>query len=98
MDDKHVAALLEDLRGQFKVFGEALQATRTEFGAALQETRVELGGKIDDVAADVAGLKTDVAGLKTDRADVKARLTRVEHGLNGGSKKAPPTARTPKKK
>lgn len=83
MEDAHVVVLLEEIRGQFKVFGESLSLTR--------ET---LGAKIDAVAADVAVLKDDVAVLKddvgvlkVDVADLKRRMTRVEGHLNGAPKR-----------
>jgi hypothetical protein len=86
MEDAHVAVLLEDLRSQFKVFGEALESTRevlqreiAEVSSNLRhemgEVSSSLGRKIDDVAADVT--------------EVKVRLSRVEERLNG----APPRSR-----
>ncbi len=79
MEDVHVAALIEDFRGQFKVFGEALQAQR-EALQANTATLDRLDGKVDGIAADVAVLKVDMA-------DVKDRLTHVERGVNGKARR-----------
>jgi hypothetical protein len=72
MEDVHVAALIEGFRGQFKVFGEALQAQND---------------KLDQLDAKVDGIAADVAGLKVDMADVRDRLTRVERGVNGKTRR-----------
>jgi hypothetical protein len=94
MEDRHVAVLLEDLRSQFKAFGEDLlgvraQLTRetTRLSGEIEHVARHLGGKIDSVASDVAVLKTDTA-------DMKSRLTRVEERLNG----APPPSPRPDRK
>jgi hypothetical protein len=86
MEDVHVAALIEDFRGQFKVFGEALQAQR-ETLQAQNDKLDQLDTKVDSIAANVAVLKVDVAVLKDDMADVKARLTHVERGVNGKTRR-----------
>jgi predicted phage tail protein len=90
MEDTHVAVLLEDIRGQFKAFGEDLQGVRaqlsreiTKVSGELEHMGRDLGRRIGGVAKDVAILKTDVAVLKTDVADVKIRLTGVENRLTG---------------
>ncbi len=74
MDDTHVAVLIEDLRGQFQVFGEALKVTNEKLDVFAKGTNERFDGldhKLDLAAADVAVLKTDVAVLKTDVAVLK---------------------------
>ena len=81
MEDTHVEVILEEVRSQFKAFGEGLQGVRAEIqvlredvadlGTELFHQTTVLGGKIDGVAKDVAVLKTDVAVLKTDVAGLK---------------------------
>jgi hypothetical protein len=89
MEDAHVAAILEDVQSNFRVFGEALKGLTVkvdnlEVGMAATRRQVDvLGLKIDLVAKDVAIVKTDVAILKTDMGNVKDRLTGVELRLNG---------------
>ena len=95
MEDAHVAILLEEMRGHFRVFGEAQQGTRdqvTGLAQSLQETRDELGRKIDLLSADVAVLKADMA-------DIKPRMARVEQhlGLNGAPKASARKGRSPRK-
>lgn len=76
MEDRHVAVILEDLRGQFRVFGEALGSQNV---------------KLDALARDVADVKVRVAHVETDIADVKVRVAHVEHMvMNGASTKRRP--------
>ena len=49
--------------------------------------------RIDEVRADIVGLKTDVADLKTVMEVVIALLERVERGQSAGSVSAKPSAR-----
>jgi outer membrane murein-binding lipoprotein Lpp len=89
VEDTHVAVLLEEVRGNFKVVGESLAALKTNVDADCKTLNTKVDGIASDVShlkADVAVLKTDVAVLKTDMADVKARVTRVEHVVNGGAR------------
>ncbi|HEX4512808.1 MAG TPA: hypothetical protein VH054_04705 [Polyangiaceae bacterium] len=79
MDDVHVAALIEDLRGQFKVFGEALQANNDK----IDELGARLDGRIDRLDGRIDGLENKVDDLAIDMSDVKKRLGRVERALNG---------------
>jgi hypothetical protein len=76
VEDKYVAVLFEEIGGNFKAFGESLGSLNVKFDAMASDVAV--------LKTDVAVLKTDVAVLKTDMADVKARVTRVEHVVNGG--------------
>lgn len=53
MDDTHVAVLLEEIRGQFQVFGERLQ-----------NTEEKLGAKIEVLQTDVTDVKQRVTGIE----------------------------------
>jgi outer membrane murein-binding lipoprotein Lpp len=85
MDDKLVAVLLEDLRGQFKGFGDAVRATNEKIDTLAQTTN----DKFDLLDRKFDLMASDVAVLKTDMAEVKERVTRVEHVVNGGTPKRP---------
>jgi len=100
MTHQDVAVLLEEIRSQFRVFGEALQGNREVLGEKIDrlDTRLShvelhvsvLRTDVGILKTDVGSLKSDVAVLKDDVSDVKIRLERVEHhlGLNGASPKA----------
>ena len=79
MEDHAVAVLLEDLRSQFRVFGEALQGQRD----ALQrlDDKATAGFNAQDVR--LQRLETGVSVLRTDVSDVKERLGHVEIRLEG---------------
>jgi len=81
-DDKfsptEVGALIEDLLGQFKVFGEGLNDLRekvdTLTGIVNHEAKKSDLSRMDiaTLKADIATLKADVATLKADVATLKA--------------------------
>jgi len=88
VEDSHVAVLLEEIRGQFKAFGEGLTLAREQLGAKIDAVAADVAALKTDVSVlktDVSVLKTDVSVLKTDMGDVKHRLARVEKHLNGAS-------------
>ena len=74
MEDGDFKVVLEDLRAQFKVFGDSLHLTNGNVASLRDELRVsheKIDAKIWVLQADVTELKTDVADLKTDVADLK---------------------------
>jgi uncharacterized protein YukE len=109
MEDAHVAILLEEMRGHFRVFGEAQQGTRdqvTGLAQSLQETRDQVTGLAqslqetrDELGRKIDLLSADVAVLKADMADIKPRMARVEQhlGLNGAPKASARKGRSPRK-
>ncbi len=90
-DDKfsptEVGALIEDLRSQFKVFGEGL--------SDLREKVDTLAGKVDTLAGKVDTLtgivnheakksdlsRIDIANLKMDVANLKTTVSRIEEDI-----------------
>jgi chromosome segregation ATPase len=95
MKQAHVGALIEDLRGQFKVFGEALQTTNEKLDrldgrmTGLEGRMTGLEGRMTRLDGRMTTLEDKVDGIAIDMADVKKRLTHVEHALNGGSRRKP---------
>ena len=75
MEDALVAVLREDLRSQFKAFGESLEETRDSLRADIHATRAELGEKVDAVSSDVA--------------ELNSRMKRVEKHMNGAPRGRP---------
>ncbi|HBE78197.1 MAG TPA: hypothetical protein DDW65_10510 [Firmicutes bacterium] len=55
MDDNKVAVLLEDLRAQFRTFGEGLQLLNDKVDKGFQEVKTE----IDSLKLEVTNLKAD---------------------------------------
>ena len=74
-DDKfsptEVGALIEDLLGQFKVFGEGLNDLREKVDTLTGIVNHE-AKKSDLSRMDIATLKADIATLKADVATLKA--------------------------
>ena len=67
MDDNKVAVLLEDLRAQFRTFGEGLQMLNDKVDKGFQE-----------VNSEITSLKTELIGVKADLSNFKAE-NRQEH-------------------
>lgn len=68
MDDNKVAVLLEDLRAQFRVFGEGLQLINEKVDSGLKEVKDEIGS----LKSDVNGLRAEVSNLKAVNTTFKA--------------------------
>ncbi len=84
MPAREVAVLIEDLRSQFRAFGEGLKALsdKTDGIAANQAVTLE---KVAGLEIKVAGLEVitkriqaDVAEIKTNLQSHAQRLTRLE--------------------
>lgn len=92
-----MAIVVEDMRSQFRAFGEALEAVETRLTNESRRTREEIGtrqdllelairdntARISALEGGVQGLKTDVAELKTDVAEIKGHLVVVDSRLDG---------------
>lgn len=96
-----VAIILEEMRSDFRAFGEGLKAANGKLDQVVADVTL-LKDKFSDIQADtrilraeVAVLKTDVSGLKDDMRGVKSEVRGVkEHlGLNGAAPKKPRTPR-----
>jgi hypothetical protein len=80
--------VLESLRGDFKVFGEALADVKAEVHDVRVEVHnlsAETQAGFERVDRELAGVKHEIAGMKHDLADVKVDLGLVksavlEHG------------------
>ena len=79
MTEHDVAVLLEEVRSQFKIFGEALQGNREEH----QRTRLELGGKIDGLDTRLIRVEGRLEGVEGRLEGVEGRLEGVEGRLEG---------------
>jgi septal ring factor EnvC (AmiA/AmiB activator) len=82
------AVVVETLRGDFRVFGEALAGLTTKVDSGFERVDRELTSvraDLSDVKHDLGAVKQDLAGVKDDLAGVKHELGLVksavlEHG------------------
>ncbi len=88
-DARAFAVVVEQLRGDFKVFGEALGGFRRQVGEELGEFRQELGGlrqqmtdgfaavdrRFERVEHELAEVKRDLGDVKVDLGLVKSAVT-----------------------
>jgi chromosome segregation ATPase len=72
--------VLEDLRGQFKVFGEGLDAVRADMNEVRKQGNATFEA-VGELKEDVAVLKEDVAVLKGDMQEVKEELHLIRNEL-----------------
>lgn len=70
MEDRKVQVVLEDIRAQFRAFGEAQQGL-VEKVDDIKKTVSQNTEDIKIIKTDVSILKTDVSVLKTDVAELK---------------------------
>jgi predicted nucleic acid-binding Zn-ribbon protein len=74
MEDNKVAILLEDLRSQFRTFGEGLQLVNEKMDREFTELKADVTG----LKTEVTGLKMEVTGLKVEVREMKDQ-NRQEH-------------------
>jgi chromosome segregation ATPase len=73
--------VLESLRGDFKVFGEALADVKAEVHDVRVEVhnlRAETQAGFERVDRELAGVKHEIAGMKHEIADVKHEIADVK--------------------
>lgn len=70
---REVAVLIEELRGQFRIFGENLSAVKSKVEAIFEEQ----GRQKEEIFI----IKTDINVIKTEIKEIKARLDRVEEDI-----------------
>ena len=76
VDEAAFAVILEDIRSQLRVFGEALQElpTRREMHEALDSLRVELRSEMGELRSEMGEMRTDISLLKTAVLDLAKRI------------------------
>jgi len=73
--------VLEDLRSQFKVFGESLDAVKKKG----EETFEEVGNikvEITEIKTEITEIKTEITEIKTEITEIKKRLDSIEKRLS----------------
>jgi tetrahydromethanopterin S-methyltransferase subunit G len=78
MEDAHVVVVLEEIRGQFKVFGESLRATNDKIDRLAYDMNDRFDG-VDSRLSNVEGRLTNVEGRLSN---VEGRLSNVEGRLS----------------
>jgi len=79
------AVLVEDLRSQFKVFGEALQGQREEFGRRFDaaDARADrTDGELALVKAAVLENSREIREVRGDLHEVRGAVARIELALD----------------
>jgi hypothetical protein len=71
------AVVVEQLRGEFKVFGEALGGLRQQMTEGFADVRRDIG----ELKHDVTVLKHDMVDVKRDLAEVKVDLGLVKSAV-----------------
>ena len=69
--------VLEEIRSDFKVFGENLQMTREVLGGKIEELQSDMSV----VKSDVRELKSDVRELKSDMREVKSEIVKINERI-----------------
>jgi ribosomal protein L29 len=75
------AVVVQELRGEFKVFGGALSGLRgemTELRGEMTELRQQVTGGFERVEHELGEVKRDLAEVKVDLAEVKVDLGLVK--------------------
>jgi chromosome segregation ATPase len=75
--ERAFAVVVEQLRGEFKVFGEALGGLRQQMTDGFARVDRELG----EIRRDVGEVKQDLAEVKRDVGEVKRELGEVKRDL-----------------
>lgn len=73
--------VLEDLRSQFKVFGEALETVREEMGQSVTGLREEIGTLRDEVRSGFKEVDGRLGTLERDMLLVKTVVVEHSHDL-----------------
>ena len=95
--ERAFAVVVEQLRGDFKVFGEALGGVREEVGGLREEVgglhkqvgglREELGGvrkEVGDLREDVGGLHKQVGGLREELGGLREEVGGLRQQMTDG--------------
>ncbi len=86
-DARAFAVVVEQLRGDFKVFGEALGGLRRQVGEELGEFRQELGGFRRQVGEELGGFRQELGELRQElggfRRQVGEELGEFRQELGG---------------
>ena len=73
-----VSVVLEDMRSQFKVFGEALQGFREEFSSGLQGLREEVSAGFEQVARRFEQVDHRFEGIDRELGHLKREVVLVK--------------------
>jgi hypothetical protein len=79
MPKAQVEIMLEDIRSDFKVFGEGLNDVKKTVDLILED--------IDEIKSDIVDMKSDIVYIKTDIVDIKLRLDNIDEKLENKAKK-----------
>jgi predicted nuclease with TOPRIM domain len=69
--------VLEDLRGQFKVFGESLDDMKRNL-KAVKKRGDETFEEVGNIKVEITEIKTEITEIKTRLDSIEKRLSRIE--------------------
>ena len=78
--DREFTVVLEDLRPQFRVFGEGLDLVRADLGTVKEEVKGikdQVGRNFEDITiikVAITDMKRDITDMKRDIGDIKDNL------------------------
>jgi chromosome segregation ATPase len=82
--ERAFAVVVEQLRGEFKVFGEALGGLREEVGGLRQQMTdgfARVDRELGEIRRDVGEVKQDLAEVQRDLGEVKRELGEVKRDV-----------------
>jgi peptidoglycan hydrolase CwlO-like protein len=85
MDDNKVGVLLEDLRAQFRTFGEGLQLLNEKVDREFSEIKSNISGlknEVTNLKHEVINIKHEVSSIKTENHQEHQQLMQMVKELD----------------
>jgi len=80
MPKAQVEIMLEDIRSDFKVFGEGLNDVRRELGE-VKGTVALILEDIDEIKSDIVEMKSDIVEMKSDIVEIKSDIVEIKSDI-----------------
>jgi len=80
MPKAQVEIMLEDIRSDFKVFGEGLNDVRRELGE-VKGTVALILEDIDEIKSDIVEMKSDIVEMKSDIVEMKSDIVEIKSDI-----------------
>lgn len=90
MTATEVGVLIEDLRSQFRIFGEKLDALESKYDSKFETLESKVGGlenKIDGIAANQARTLERVTSLEITARKIQSDVTEIKEALKDHAKR-----------
>ena len=86
LDDKdknYVAVLVEDMRSNFKAFGEDLSLTRETIKTEIKDFKKEVNSKFEMVFGEMGGIHKEMGEVKEDIKGIHKEMGEVKEDVKG---------------